>query len=95
MPTDPITFASLLDPAGAIIAAGLVSTFAQIVKTYTGWAGVWIAGAASAVLYILAAIATGVSTLDAGLTVFLSWMACAASATGLHSTVRYAQSRGQ
>lgn len=95
MPTEPVTFADLLTPAGAIIAAGIVTTAANVIKSYVGLAGIWVAGAISAVLYVLAAVATNVSTLDAGLTVFLAWLACSASAVGLHSATTYARDRGQ
>mgnify|MGYP001581091473 CR=1 FL=1 len=93
-----VTFASLLTPEGIVVAAALVTTLVEFIKRLTGtdFAGAWIAFALSAALYVLAAIATNVAAsptpLDAGLAVFLAWLACATSSVGIHSTVRFATS---
>lgn len=88
-----ITFAVLLTAAGTAIAAGIVTAVVELLKrvfgALPGTGALW-AFALSAVLYVLAGIAVGVSTLDAGLAVFLAWLACATSAVGIHSTIRTA-----
>ena len=87
---DEVTFAALLTAAGAGIAAGIVTGTVSLVKTALAntvvgtWDGAIMAFALSAVLYVLAAVATGVNTLDAGLGVFLAWLTCATAAVGLH-----------
>lgn len=91
MTVDGITFASLLDAAGAAIAAAIVTSIVELLKrTFTdlpGTGAAWAFGL-SAVLYVVAGIATDVRSLDAGLTVFLAWLACATAAVGIHSTAR-------
>lgn len=88
-----ITFASLLTAAGAGIAAGLVTGLVSLVKTALAntpigkWDGMVMAFILSAALYVLAGIATGVSSLDAGLAVFLAWLTCATAAVGVHKAV--------
>lgn len=86
-----ITFASLLTAAGAGIAAGLVTGFVDLVKASVpiikDWNGAAMAFAASGVLYVLAALATNVATLDAALVVFVAWLTCATAAVGLHKVV--------
>ena len=95
MPTS-ITFASLLEPTGIIVAAGLVTTLVQLIKSVFPMVDARVSGAlmafvGSALLYVLAAVSTGISTLDAGLVVFAAWLACAASAVGIKATVDHAQ----
>lgn len=89
-----ITFASLLTAAGAGIAAGLVTGLVSLIKTALSNTpigprldGMLMAFGLSAVLYLLAGIATSVSTLDAGLGVFLAWLTCATAAVGVHKAV--------
>ena len=87
-----LSFASLLTAAGAGVAAGLVTTLVEVLKTAWGREGLPASGAAlafglGAVLYLLAGIATGVDSLDAGLVVFVAWLTCATSAVGVHSTI--------
>ena len=94
-----LSFASLLSAAGAGIAAGLVTTLVELAKTVWGRESMPVSGAAlafglSAVLYILAGIATGVGSLDAGLVVFVAWLTCATSAVGVHSTISHVATRG-
>lgn len=85
-----VTFADLLTAAGAGIAAVVVTTTVSVVKTALEhtpvgtWDGVAMAFVLSALLYLLAGIATSVRTLDAGLTVFLAWLTCASAAVGVH-----------
>jgi len=42
----------------------------------------------SGVLYLIAGIATGVATFDAGLNVFLAWLTCATASVGVYATIR-------
>jgi hypothetical protein len=95
-----LSFATLLTAAGAGIAAGLVTTFVEVLKTAWGHEGMPASGAAlafglSAVLYLLAGIATGVASLDDGLVVFVAWLTCATSAVGVHSTITHVAARGE
>jgi hypothetical protein len=95
-----ISFASLLTAAGAGVAAGLITSLVEVVKTVWGRESMPVSGAAlafalSAVLYLLAGIATGVASLDAGLAVFVAWLTCATSAVGVHSTITHVAARGE
>lgn len=97
-PLDGITFAALLTAAGTAIAAAIVTALVELLKRtfgeLPGTGAAWAFGL-SAALYLLAAIATGVGTLDAALAVFLAWLACATAAVGIHSTARtVAERRG-
>lgn len=91
LPFDGITFAVLLTAAGTAIAAAVVTALVELLKRtfgdLPGTGAAWAFGL-SAVLYLLAGIATGVGTLDAALAVFLAWLACATAAVGIHSTTR-------
>ena len=83
-----VTFASLLEPAGLVIAAGIVSGLIEVVKNALPWLGERVSGALmafviTAILYVLAGAATGVATLDAGLGIFMAWLACLTAAMGL------------
>jgi hypothetical protein len=94
-----LNFATLLTAAGAGIAAGLVTTLVELAKTVWGKETMPVSGAAlafglSAVLYLLAGIATGVDSLDASLVVFVAWLTCATSAVGVHSTITHVAARG-
>ena len=88
---DGITFAALLTAAGAGIAAGIVTGFVDLVKAsippLKDINGAGMAFGVSAVLYVLAGIATNVGSLDAGLEVFIAWLTCATAAVGLHKVV--------
>ena len=95
---DGITFASLLNAAGAGIAAVIITSLVQVLKAVAPalidrLGGALVAFVLSAVLYLLAGIATAVSTFDAGLNVFLAWLTCATAAVGTYSTIRFAQAR--
>ena len=92
MPT--VTFASLLTPEGVVIAAGIITGLVSLLKAVFTKLDEKVSGALqafvlSAILYILAAISIGVASLDAGLGVFLAWLACATSAVGIYSTVQH------
>jgi hypothetical protein len=88
-----VTFAVLLTAAGAGIAAGIVTGVVSLIKTAFAntvigtWDGMIMAFVISAALYVLAGVATGVSTLDAGLGVFLAWLTCSTAAVGIHKVV--------
>lgn len=83
-----VTFAVLLTAAGAGIAAGIVTSAVSLIQAgipYTAkWNGAGMAFALSAVLYVFTGIATGVSTLDAALVVFLAFLTCGTAAVGIH-----------
>ena len=92
-----ITFAALLEPAGVVIAAGIITTLVQLLKSVfppldARLSGALMAFLASAVLYLLAGLATNVSTLDAGLAVFLAWLSCATSSVGIKATADHVTS---
>jgi hypothetical protein len=77
-----------------------VTTLVEVLKTAWGRESIPVSGAAlafglSAVLYLLAGIATGVGSLDAGLVVFVAWLTCATSAVGVHSTITHVAARGE
>ena len=89
-----ITFASLLTPEGIVIAGGLITSLVELIKRVLPTIDARVSGALqafilSAVLYVLAGIATSVGSLDAGLTVFMAWLACATAAVGINSTVTH------
>jgi hypothetical protein len=89
-----ISFAGLLTAAGAGVASGLVAALVELIKTVWGRdalpvSGAFLAFVLSAALYVLAGVATGVSTLDAGLGVSIAWLTCATSAVGVHSTITH------
>ncbi len=83
-----VTFASFLTPEGLLVAAALITTLIQVIKTAIPTLDARVSGALmafviSAVLYVLTAIATAVASPDAGLTVFAAWLACAGVAMGI------------
>ena len=91
---DDLTFAVLLTGAGLAIAAGIITGFVELMKAVLAPRTIYGALAAfltSGLLYGLAAVATGVSTLDAGLVVFVAWLGCATAAVGVHATIRSAR----
>ena len=95
------TFASFLEPAGLIVAAGLITSLVQLIKSVVPAIDARVSGALmafvfSAVLYVLTAVSVGVATLDAGLVIFAAWLACATSAVGAYATITHvASSRGE
>ena len=83
-----MTFSQLLDPAGLVIAAGLVTGLIEVIKSaFPGLAdrmsGAFMAFIITGIVYVLAGISVGVSTLDAGLGVFMAWLACALASMGI------------
>lgn len=92
-----ITFASLLTPEGIVIAGGIITTLVELIKRVfpaidEKVSGALLAFVLSAILYVLAAVATSVTDLDAGLVVFMAWLATATAAIGINSTVTHVQS---
>lgn len=90
----PVSFADFLTPGGVTIAAGIVTGFVEVVKATIpkideAVSGALLAFGLTAGLYVLTAVATGVPTLDAGLNVFLAWLACATAAIGIKSAVSH------
>ncbi len=89
-----LTFASLLTPEGVVAAAAFITSIVALLK-YTfppldaRISGALLAFAFSAVLYVLAAFATGANTLDAGLALFVAWVSCATGSVGIHSAVSH------
>ncbi len=88
------TFASFLEPAGIIVAGGLVTAFIELLKNVFPALGTRVSGALqafviTAVIYVLTAIATNTNSLDTALVVFAAWLACATAAVGIHSTVSH------
>lgn len=91
-----LTFASFMEPAGVIAAAAVVTSLIALLRAVFPRLVEYISGAILAflftgVLYVLTAFAIGITSLDAGLGVFLAWLSCATSAVGIHSTVAHAR----
>ncbi len=90
-----ITFESLLTPEGVLVAAALITTLVQLIKSVLPALDARVSGALMAfsislVLYVLAGVATGVADLNAGLAVFAAWLACATAAVGIKSAATHA-----
>ena len=92
MELDPstITFASLLTPEGIVAGAALITAMVALIKAVfpvveARVSGALLAFVLSAILYALAASATGARDLDAFLAVVVAWVSCATSAVGIHS----------
>jgi hypothetical protein len=91
---DTLTFAVLVTAAGAGIAGVIITTLVQLIKTVLPAIDARVSGALlafvlSAILYLVAGIATGVSTFDAGLNVFVSWLTCAVASVGAYATITH------
>lgn len=88
-----ITWASLLTAAGAGIAGAIVTTLVQLLKSIApdlvSNGALW-AFVLSAILYVVAGIATSAGNFDAGLQVFLSWLTCAVASVGTYATIKTA-----
>jgi hypothetical protein len=86
-----ITFADLLTAAGTGVAAAIITALISVLRTsipaVANIHGALLAFVLSAILYVLAAIATSAFTLDTGLAVFLAWLTCATAAVGVHETI--------
>lgn len=96
-----LTLAGLLTvagvAAGAVFVTSLVSLIKNVFAKYVpalDQNGALLAFILSAVLYVLAGIATGASTLEAAFAVFVAWATCAAAAVGVNSTIRTTQTSG-
>lgn len=89
-----LTFAALLTPEGVVAAAALTTSVVALFRNVLPalaerMSGALLAFALTAVLYVLAAIAVGIASMDAALGLFIAWVACATSAVGIHSTVKH------
>lgn len=94
MDIDPstISFATLLTLEGIVIAGAIVTAFVALLRNV--FPAITVSGAAmafgvSAVLYALAAAATGASSFDPLLRVFVAWLSCATTSVGIHSAVTH------
>ena len=91
----PVTFSSFLTPTGVVAAAAVVTTLIQLIKGVFPAIDARISGALLAfiltgILYILTAVSVGVADANAGLAIFLAWLACATSAVGIKSATTHA-----
>lgn len=89
-----ITFASLLTPPGVVAAAAIITTLIQLLKGVFPVIDEKVSGALMAfvfslILYVLAAIAGGLTTMDGLLLVFMAWLSCATSAVGIKSAATH------
>ena len=89
-----LTFEALLTPEGVVAAAALATALVALIRSVFPVIDAKVSGALMAfvftgILYALAAFSVGVTTLDAGLLVFVAWVSCATSAVGIHSTVQH------
>lgn len=93
-----VTFAVFLTAAGCGVAAALITGLVSLLKAtdengkpVVPWlgaqSGARLAFLGSGILYVLTALATNVSTLDAGLGVFVAWLTCATAAVGVHKAI--------
>lgn len=93
-----LTLAGLLTVAGVAAGAVFVTTLVSLIKNVFSryipeldQNGALLAFVISAVLYVLAGIATGANTLEAAFAVFVAWVTCAVAAIGVNSTIRTTQ----
>lgn len=92
-----LTLESLITPAGVVIAAGLITSFVELIKYVFPVIDAKFSGAAMAlvfsfVLYVLVVISAaidGTLTAELTLTVLVSWVSCATSAIGFKSSVAH------
>lgn len=93
--TNPITWAQLVTPGGAVIAAGLITSTVQLLKVNTAIdgkiSGATLAFILSAVLYLIAAVALQPLNADGYLGLFATWVACGLIAVGIKSTTAHIQ----
>ena len=94
---ETLTFASFLEPAGAVAAAAVVTSLIALLRSVFPRLGDYVSGAImafafTAVLYVIAAFAVSVNSLDTALGIFLAWLSCATSAVGIHGTVKHLRS---
>lgn len=93
-----LTLAGLLTVTGVAAGAVFVTTLVALIKNVFSvyvpaldQNGALLAFILSAVLYLLAGIATGAGTLEAAFAVFVAWVTCAVAAIGVNSTIRTTQ----
>lgn len=88
-----ITFATFMTAVGCGTAAVLITALISLIKTTlpdrfsVHLDGAVLAFVLSAILYVLVGIDAGVSTLNAGLAVFVAWLTCATAAVGAHKVI--------
>jgi hypothetical protein len=86
-----VTFDSFLTPEGIVVAGGIITTLISVLRTAIPQVstinGALLALVISAILYVLTAVQVGVGDLNAGLTVFAAWLACASTAVAAHEVV--------
>lgn len=94
-----LTLAGLLTVAGVAAGAVFVTTIVALLKNvFSKYVpaldqnGALLAFILSALLYVLAGVATGANTLDAAFAVFVAWVTCATAAIGVNATIRTTQS---
>lgn len=89
-----VTFEALVTPGGIVVAAGIVTSFVQLLKTSFATLDARVSGAlmaflASAVLYVATGVALAamgkITDPNAALNVFLAWLASATSSVGIKS----------
>lgn len=90
-----LTLAGLLTVAGVAAGAVFVTTLVALIKNvFSRYVpaldqnGALLAFVISAILYVLAGIATGAGTLEAAFAVFVAWVTCAVAAIGVNATIR-------
>lgn len=90
---NPITWSQLITPAGVAIAAPLITGLVQLLKSQPAidrrFSGATLAFLASAVLYLLAAVALQPLTSDGYLNLFATWIGCGLAAVGVYSTAQH------
>lgn len=92
-----LTLAGMLTVPGVAAGAVFVTTLVALLKNVFSpyWSaldqnGALLAFILSAILYLLAGIATGAGTLEAAFAVFVAWVTCACAAIGVNGTIRTA-----
>jgi hypothetical protein len=103
MDPQSVTFAALITPPGIIVAAGLVTTFVQVIKSvFTGIdarvSGALLAFSGSSILYVITAIVLStngtITNADGFLWTFTAWLSCAVGAIGIKSAFTHARDAG-
>ena len=88
---DGATLASFLTPNGIVAAGALLTAFVSVVKTYLAftakWDGMQMLFIAAVALYVAVGVATSANSLEAGFTVFTSWLACLGTGVLGHKAV--------
>jgi hypothetical protein len=91
---DQVTVELLTTAAGAVIAAGIITTLVELIKNIgaLAWWNARLDGASQAflfslVFYLLIAVGTHPDTANEYLGLALAWLSCATSAIGIHRSV--------